>query len=207
MRTLLRLTALPLLAAVAAAGSTAAHACACCGEPGTRSEITIALDEDSFQGEVVRSVRLAGQARLYLDAADWEVVRGVDNPDRSDRYAVGLQRDRTEWTFTFRDGAGNAGTIALALPSTFESFHADTRPGEVQKVEAIQVYKEYRLTGRMTGTGMFAIKPSAQAETQATLILHGHGNQCPSVDQFHHWTLEARGPETRFRFYGPLAKP
>ncbi|MEM1307801.1 MAG: hypothetical protein AAGG99_09760 [Pseudomonadota bacterium] len=186
--------------------AASAHACACCAEPGQRVEQFTSFDDrDAFQSEVIRSLALGGAATLYRDAADWdEVIRGLNNPDRSTAYRVALTRAAKSWTFAFEDKRANSGRIAIRLPREFELFAADRTPGDSVGGSGPEFYKELRFSGVMTGSGMFITNGKGTA--RATVIFHGHGNGCTFAEQFTHWTLEAKGPGVQYRFYGRLRK-
>ena len=58
------------------------------------------------------------------------------------------------------------------------------------------LYKEWKLTARAAGSGVFSagLGPSQQL----SLILHGRGNSCTNAEQFTHWTLEMQGPKANY---------
>jgi hypothetical protein len=193
-----------IAAAAFTAATTGAHACACCADPGQRVERFVAFSEaDAFAAQAIGKLELAGQAALFRNAADWEeVIRGIDNPDKSEAYTVSLSRKSDAWTLSFADDKGNSGDIAIRLPREFEAFAADTTPGDNVTGSGPKLYKELRFTGVMAGTGMF--KVSSKGTRRATLVFHGRGSGCTFAEQFTHWTLIATGPGVRYSFFGKL---
>ena len=70
---------------------SAAHACACCAEPGDRFDRAEAIDEYAL--DVLAAVKFEGKARLYTTAADWaEQIKGITNPAESDTYDLKASR-------------------------------------------------------------------------------------------------------------------
>lgn len=177
-----------------------ARACACCADPGLRFNHEQEIDD--VVGPELDKIRLAPDARLYTDAADWEeAILGFNNPDRSTDYAVTLARDAGRWTVTFADAKGNSGSIVVTLPERIEIFAADPTPGDGSGTNTT-LYKEWRLSGPMYGTGMFELRTRGLVRPQ--FIFHGRGNGCTFAEQFTHWTLDVNGPGARYRFFGRL---
>ena len=198
--------ALALIAGVALSAMlpiSAAHACACCAEPGDRFDRTEAIDE--FAQTVIGAVRFGSEARLYTTAADWaEQIKGITNPAESDAYTLKVARTDRAWTFDMSDVKGHTGQLTLQWPTTIHKFHADMTPLVATSGEyvATALYKEWRLESRVSGKGMFTFNKAAQSRAQ--LILHGTGNSCTSADEFTNWTLDVTGRGVRFRFFGAL---
>jgi hypothetical protein len=181
----------------------AAHACACCAEPGERSVRTEVMDEHALA--ILGAVRFGGKARLYTTAADWaEQIRGITNRDESDTYDLKISRTARAWTFELSDDKGHKGRLTFRLATSIHKFHADTKPQA--KISGryfpTNLYKEWRLAGGVIGNGMFTFKKSTKSRVE--LILHGSGNGCTSVDQFNNWTLDVVGRGVHFRFFGAL---
>ena len=182
-----------------------ALACACCADPGMRFETFSKFGGPGFESEAIQQLTPTGKATLFRSAADWEeVVRGLNNPDKSEAYRVSLKRTPQTWTFEFADDKGNTGSIVMRLPREFELFGTDMRPGETQTIDRVTLYKELRITGTMTGAGMFALK--GKGTRRATVIFQGQGSGCTFAADFHHWRLIATGPGVRYSFFGPLAQ-
>ncbi len=64
------------------------------------------------------------------------------------------------------------------------------------------LYKEWKLTGEVTGTGAFSATNGVKQSL--TLILQGRGNSCTSAVDFTHWTLVMEGPKGRYSLFGEL---
>lgn len=186
-------------------GSGASLACACCAEPGQRFVGASRFGSDSLGAQTIGQLQPDGKAQLYTTVADWEEqIRGLNNPDKSERYTVKLERDDKTWALKFSDNKGNSGVVIIALPKTFTYFAVDTAPGALPASASLQLYKELRVKGVMHGLGMFALR--TRGLVRAELIFHGRGNGCTSPDQFTHWTLDVNGPGARYRLYGRLSR-
>ncbi len=174
-----------------------AAACACCSDPGQRTEASSKLDD--YAREELEKLRFAKKTHLFMNAAGVQGIEGIDDPQRE--YDVTLARQGTRWTFTFRDANGKSGTLAFTMPGAIDSFFVDTHEGK-PGVDPL-LYKEWRLTAPATATGIFA----SSGAPMIRLVLQGRGNSCTSADQFASYTLQGIGPKARFTFFGPLVKP
>jgi hypothetical protein len=107
---------------------------------------------------------------------------------------VGLTRTKAAWRLAFDDTKGGRGTLQLPLPATMHKLEVDPRePDDRPRPHGPVLYVEWRFAAKASGTGMLA------GTWMATLIFHGRGNSCPSIDGMTAWTLElvgARGPIT-----------
>ena len=65
------------------------------------------------------------------------------------------------------------------------------------------LYKEWRITGKTSGTGAF--EAANGREQLLTLVLQGRGNACTSPNDFTHWTLVMEGPKANYLLFGDLA--
>jgi hypothetical protein len=189
-------TSLALLARAPNAG-----ACACCSEPGQRIEGVSPLS--SYEKGELGRLRFAKAAKLYLTAAGFDAVNGIRDP--ASAYEVGVARQGDLWTFTFKDGKNNAGTLAFTLPPKIESFFVDTHDQKQAGAGGPLLYKEWRLAAPVAGTGIFT--PGMAGNPTARLILHGRGNACTSVEQLTAWTLVVSGPKADYTLYGSLSTP
>jgi hypothetical protein len=198
-----RLAAALVLSAVALLTPAAARACACCAEPGERMEYDGRLE--SYDAGVVDGLVFDPAATLYSTAADWtEQVRGIDNPAQSYDYTLKLEKDGRVWRFDLTDAAGHRGSLSFRRPAQLRKLHIDTAPQPPDEGQStnVSLYKEWRLQGPVRGNGMFTLGRTHRAE--ATLILHGSGNNCTDSSQFGNWTLDVTGEGVRFRFFGKL---
>lgn len=96
-----------------------------------------------------------------------------------------------------------SGTLSLKLPKTVAIFEIDPRDSPDQGTGPV-LYKEWKLTGEVTGTGAFSGTNSAKQ--LLTLILQGRGNSCTSAADFLHWTLVTEGPKGQYSLFGELEK-
>lgn len=174
-----------------------ALACACCAEPGTWYERTDRIDE--YQWTEFNRLRFDAVANVYSEAGE-DAVKGIQNP--ADEYTLTLSKQARRWDLRYRDKQGRTGTLTLTIPATAVQFGVDmhdTQGGETQ------LYKEVRLTGALTGTGIF--KGGSTPQTKFRLILQGRGNNCMAAEDFKNWTLQIFGPRASYTFYGSLKEP
>ncbi len=175
-----------------------ALACACCTNVGQRNVGTSRLDSYKF-GEISK-LQFAGEARLFTGEADPSDVRGIATP--APRYQLSAAWQDNRLTFSFRDQEGRAGTLTLPRPVTLSVFEVDPRTQTVEGGSGPVLYKEWKLTGRATGTGIFS--GGVGAGQLLSLILQGHGNSCTTAADFTHWTLAMLGPKASYTFFGDL---
>jgi hypothetical protein len=181
-------------------GATDARACACCTNQGQRHVGVEKLD--AGKRDDLDKLRFGKTAHLYAGERDPADIRGIATP--SDRYALGVSQTRNRWTFEFRDTGGRSGTLSLALPASVSIFEVDPRLGERAGGTGPTLYKEWALTAKASGTGIFAA--GIGNGERLTLILQGHGNSCTSPDHFTHWTLAVSGPRADYHFFGEFAQ-
>jgi hypothetical protein len=175
-----------------------AQACACCSNNGQRDVGTAKID--ATLREQIERLRFAAQARLYMGERDPSDLKGIAAP--SGKYALSVARETKRWTFTFRDKVGHSGTLSLAIPDTVSIFAVDPRLDEREGTTGPTLFKEWKLTSNVTGTGIFA--PGMGAGQRVTLILQAHGNNCTSADMATHWTLVVHGPKAEYHLFGKL---
>jgi hypothetical protein len=191
--------AIPVLMAVflVFAATQQAAACACCSSVGERSELTVKLNS----GHVAELERLRFErtAQLFLGEADPDSVKGIATP--SDRYELDASRVNDRFVFSFRDAKDRGGTLTLARLNAISIFHVDTRQQD-ERPQGPALYKEWRLTAKAAGTGIFT--PGLGAQQTLTLVLQGLGNNCTSPHDFTHWTLKMWGPKAKYHFFGNL---
>jgi hypothetical protein len=65
-----------------------------------------------------------------------------------------------------------------------------------------RLYKEWKLTGKVQGTGVFST--GMGPEQRITVILQGHGNSCTTSEDFTAWTLVVYGPRADYSLIGNL---
>lgn len=174
----------------------AARACACCADPGTWFERTETLE--TFQFETLNDLDLGSQADLYLTAAGFEGIEGIDSPQPS--YRLSKSNNGRSWNLRFINENGEtAGNLSFYLPGDAVYFGTDMfddpRPDN-------RLYKEIRFRGNIAGNGVFA---DVTDEAQMTLILKGRGNVCLTSTEYRHWILEVSGPGVSFSFFGEIS--
>ncbi|MET0606883.1 MAG: hypothetical protein ABWZ80_10525 [Beijerinckiaceae bacterium] len=127
-------------------------------------------------------------------------MKGIATPSTEYDMQVAQLSDRI--VFSFQDQAGRSGTLTLQRPATMSVFEVD--PGQTDDEGGLGpgLYKEWKLTSRAVGAGVFA--PGAGPRQQITLVLQGRGNGCTSSADFSHWTLIVHGPAAEYHLFGKL---
>jgi len=191
--------ALLCFALVAPALPSSAFACACCTSPGQRNVQVTALD--SYKRDALTRLGFADKAELFLGEADADSVEGIATP--SQHYAIKAEWLGSTLIFSLEDAPGHKGTLALTLPAKLSVFEVDPRDDDGGGTGPA-LYKEWKLTGKAAGTGVFA--PGAGPRQLLTLIVQGHGNSCTDASDFFHWTLVMEGPKANYSLFGDLVK-
>ena len=194
---------LPVLAALwlsAFVGVETAQACACCANDGQRYVEVMQLDSE--RRAQVTAVRFAKEAKLYVGEAGPEIVQGIVKP--SETYAIDVTWESGRALFALRDDAGHEGTLTLTVPDKITIFEVDPRDGNTEAGGGPLLYKEWKLTGAVTGAGVFN---TGTAKGQLlTLILQGRGNSCTTAADFTHWTLVMQGEKGNYTLFGALER-
>jgi hypothetical protein len=115
-------------------------------------------------------------------------------------FDLGVAQQNDRWVFEFRNVEGNTGTLTLNFPNSISVFEIDPRDEKPQPGNGPRLYKEWKLTAKAVGTGIFA--RGVGSGQNITLILQGHGNNCATPDDFAHWTLVVYGPKAEYSFFG-----
>ena len=149
----------------------------------------------------VAAMRFAADARLSVGEADPR-IRGIEAPGTDYRLDVAQQKDRI--VFSLRDRKGRSGNLVLTIPKTISIFEVDPRGDEKDAGLGPSLYKEWKLTARAVGDGLF--RRVVGAGQKITLVLHGRGIGCTDASHFTDWTLLVHGPADRLTFYGALER-
>lgn len=176
---------------------TEAVFCACCANEGEWFENKKALE--SFESYAINQAKISAKVQMYEGAADPQGIASTDGD-----FTLKLSRARSKWTMALQNKKGEKGNLTLSLPSTVTSYGVDPRDGRPGGGGGPLLYKELRLEGRVSGTGIFAkgIKP----DTRFRLVLQGRGNMCLDSEDFNSWILQIYGKQTRYSFYGTFDK-
>lgn len=193
--------ALMLLALLLWPAARAANACACCSEPGVWYERTDRISE--YETSEIDRLRFDAVAKTYMTGAGEDMVEGVSNP--ADEYSFSLTKRQRRWVLNFKDKAGRAGTLSFTLPASIVDFAADIGDGQQSAGGGPLLYKEWRLTGPVMGTGVF--KNGSKPQTKFRLVFQGRGNSCTSAEMFDNWKLQIFGPRASYQFYGKFKEP
>ena len=187
---------LPL--ALAFASISDAGACACCSERGSRLDKSVLLDEPT-RTQIERMI-FAKDASLGGDIGD-------DGPSplpsgSSSSYELTITRDKGVMTFAFRDPLGRNGRLSFTMPAHVWIFSVDPFGDTKDEGLGPLLYKEWRLSGPVTGDGIF--RRGTPPGQRAMLIFHGRGRGCTEAEHFTDWSLQLHGPAGKATFYGRL---
>ncbi|MDO9381322.1 MAG: hypothetical protein Q7T86_00510 [Hyphomicrobiaceae bacterium] len=175
----------------------AAIACACCASTGQRFvETGKASDYDADQ---LNRIMFDGKAELLTGEAEPGDIRGLTATETE--YVLDVTRQAAGWTFTFKTGGAIAGTLSFS-PEKLAKFEVDTRLTEPPAGGMVTLYKEWKQTAAVTGTGMFKLPEGSSL----SLILQGSGNSCTSAEDFKTWSLVVQGNGFSFLFFSKLAQ-
>lgn len=172
---------------------TSVLACACCAEPGTWFDRTDPISD--YERDELNRLRFETVAKTYTTAGE-DDIKGMSTP--ADEYSLTLAKQRGRWELKFRDQQGHTGTLTMTIPANIGAFGVDEHA--TPPVNDVTLYKEWRLTGALTGTGIF--KKGSTPQLRYRLVMHGHGNMCTSAEMFSDWTLQVFGPRASYSFYG-----
>ena len=184
------------MAALAAPGL--AYACACCANRGDYSQHTARIAQFELT-ELVR-LRFGTAAHLRTTAGFPADIEGLK--PFATRYRLSQTRHARIFVLTFRDTRGNRGTLGFALPERATRLAVDLQDGRRSAGGGPLLYREWRLEGRMTTTGIFA----GAGSPRFRLVLQGRGNACMNASDFRSWILQVSGPKAAFTFYGAFGR-
>ena len=188
-----------LAALLALSAPSDAFACACCTDPGERNVDVSKLETSMI--EMIKEVEFAKKVELFTGAGGVESIQGIEAP--SERYAVKITWEKDRAVIELNDDKGHSGSLSLQFPDKISIFEVDTHDGP-KKPYGPALYKEWKLTGKASGTSAFS---AANDPGQLlTLILQGRGNACTSPNDFTHWTLVMEGPKANYLLFGDLVK-
>lgn len=184
--------------------SDSALACACCAERGFRSTVVGSLDD--YQLGLLKDMKMADNANLYIDEAGFESIRGLSELDKEYNEGSLEKIDlissylNNTWKVTIKTPAGKTGTLTLPRPAKVTVFKVD----QFEKTEGDAVlYKEFVFSG-LVGSGTGAFKSGIVKPTKFNLIFMGKGNMCDNAEDFTNWRLEINGAKARYAFYGKM---
>lgn len=183
-------------------------ACACCAEPGTRSEYT--TKTDSFIRDLMKEIKFAPETNLFMTEAGFDTITGIDPIRKEDEQLGGpLVEFSTAgtfsakgWQMTLKTGKGLSATFNLPIPLKYTEFRVDIHDRKEMPLGP-WLYKEIRFNGLVTATG-FA-KAGAVRNTKYELVFSGRGVGCNEVEDFTHWRLDIDGPKAGYAFFGKLS--
>lgn len=150
-----------------------------------------------------------GEIKKILFGATANVVYSAHDPKGitgglPEKYNLAVSLLNSRLMMTFKDG-NETGTLNLPVPKKMWSYKVDTHDGKTTYGGGPMLYKEWRLQGMPTGTGIFA--SGMIAPVKYSLVLQGNGNSCDEASHFTHWRLEVTGKNASYAFYGELRIP
>jgi hypothetical protein len=183
----------------ALASPAAAYACACCANRGDHTQQTARI----AQFELLELIRLRFGTAAHLRTtpgfpADIKGLRPV-----ATRYRLSQARHARIFVLAFRDARENKGTLGFVLPERATRLAVDLQDGRRSDGGGPLLYREWRLDGKITTTGIFAGAGSPRFH----LVLQGRGNACMNASDFRSWILRVTGPKAAFTFYGAFGRP
>lgn len=199
---MMRLLPLWMMAALSSlalflATQTQALACACCSNRAARYVEVEKLSPQRM--DVVDRMVFGKSADVLVSEADDDrsIIDG-----KSTSFDLAFTRRPDRMIFILRDQQGDAGTLTLKFPKTISIFEVDPRGDEKDEGLGPNLYKEWKLTGDVSGTGAF--RRAAGKGQKLTLIFHGRGRACTEADHFTDWTLLLHGSIGKATLYGAL---
>lgn len=177
-------------------------ACACCADEGTWIEYNGDMEE--YQSGILRELKIAPRAELTGSEAETDEEAGESLDVAGYNFFISLLPQEKQWELTFRNPKGKTGKLTLMIPTTYIAYKVDLRAKSTRKAATREpvLYKEWRLSGDVKGTGIF--ERGLAAGGTFKLILQGRGNNCDNASDFQHWVLQVKGTKTEFAFYGSL---
>jgi hypothetical protein len=184
-------------------------ACACCAEPGTRSEYT--TKTDSFIRDLMKEIKFAPKAELFMTEAGFDTITGIEPIRKEDEQLGGPLVEFSTvgsfsakgWLMTIKSGKGLSATYNLPIPLKYTEFRVDIHDQE-DRPNGPWLYKEIRFAGVLGSATGFA-KAGALRNTKYELVFTGRGVGCNEVEDFTHWRLDIDGPKAGYAFYGKLS--
>lgn len=177
-------------------GAKPSQACACCSNDGQRNVQTQKVD--AYAAGILADIRFDEASRLYTGEGEsdggWKLA---GTPD----FRLAVAKKAGDWSFEFTQPEAS-GTLTFAIPKTVTKFEIDPREPTAAPNGPV-LYKEWRLTAPVRGSGMF--KDVTGGDQQATLILHGRGNSCTDASQFTAWTIVLHGTKLTTSFFGTVS--
>ncbi|QQS40526.1 MAG: hypothetical protein IPM63_14310 [Acidobacteriota bacterium] len=187
-----------------------AFACACCAEKGTYFSSKSAVDD--YEREILSKMKYASESSLYLDAAGFEIVRGLDAlrqiSESSETWSefdeigtrVGVMSTSWMFTFSLKDAVG---ALTIPIPAEREYYAADIHDGEDSPGGGPLLYKELKFRGKV-GSASDMFSAGFKGGADYFLVFQGRGNGCNNVEDFTHWRLSVNGPNANYAFFGAL---
>jgi hypothetical protein len=175
--------------------------CACCSNTGEWSQGNTSVDQYRFD-EINRMV-FAPLANTYMTDAGEDSTRGLTSP--AENYKLSLSKDQRRWTLSFKDDKGKTGTLSFNIPASMLYFIVDLQNGQESAGGGPMLYHEWRLSGPVSGTGIF--QRGIAGRTKFQLIFQGMGNSCADANTFKSWNLQITGPRAAYSFYGLFKEP
>lgn len=179
-----------------------ARACACCSEAGHRYEGVNEIG--SADRAMLQQIRFTARAELSGRADDTMglIERSSDEREEFPVFVLASAVEPGLLKFRLSREGEERGEINFPLPAVMTRFAVDPRdPADAENPRGPTLYREWRLTGDATLTGM-VVKGMHTARVR--LVLQGRGNHCVDAQDFTHWFLAVEGKAIQFTLSGEL---
>jgi hypothetical protein len=113
---------------------------------------------------------------------------------------LGVRKTPRKWQLTFTDSQGKTGMLSIALPKKATFFSADIHDSASGAANGPLLYKEIRLEGKVTGSGIFA--KGLKSNSKYRLIIQGRGNGCQIAENYRDWNLQISSGTEFYSFHG-----
>jgi hypothetical protein len=177
-------------------------ACACCADIGEWFLDTVTVGSAEI-GELNR-LRFSQTATTFQSEAGLDGITGISHP--ADSYTLTQTRTGRQWRLRFQDQQGHSGSLYINIPTSVTSYGADLHDGSQGGGGGPLLYKEWRATGGLRGTGIFS--GGITRDARFRLVFQGRGNSCENVEDYKNWLIEVKGRRAQYTLsgtFGPAA--
>ncbi|MGH1365387.1 MAG: LysM peptidoglycan-binding domain-containing protein [Calditrichia bacterium] len=165
-------------------GYTDLAACECCADRLTTHGGSFGTELLPMELKTLESLQLSG--RLALHSSERDPVIPVPSISMK-----GFVKSDTLF-FIGYSGKKQVGSAFVLLPLQIQEFHTDLRliyPAAASKKKTT-LYKEARFNGKLEINAKLRRHLGLQMGEAVRLVLHGVGDKCWKIEQFHSWTMQ-----------------
>lgn len=179
-------------------------ACSCCADPGDWLQETRGFED--WEVESLNKLNFGNRADLF---------RAIYSPDIKGIHTklhnvylfdLSLTRLKRDWTLLLKTLTnGDAGILHLQIPDKVVKYRVDPKDKpHNNNYHNVELYKETRFEGKITGEGIFKTGKNSDARYQ--LILQGRGLICETNKDYRSWILIVSGTSSVFTLHGMFGK-